>query len=314
MILFVGHRGHAQNAYCENCHKIQVCANCDVGLKFHAHQNVLKCHYCEFSKNFDEICEFCSKKALIPLGLGTQSVEDELCQRFPKLKIVRVDSDSFSSIKKLQTVFENFAKGEIDLILGTHMLTKGHDFSKVGLVGVVGIESHLGLPDFRSSEKVFQTLVQVAGRAGREKQRGEVFVQSLFPEHESLKLAVKQDYEDFAESELKHRKILCYPPYYRVAQLRFLSHRDQILKVFFHRWQTFLEKTREDFLKKKILLMGPTEMAIYKLRGRYRYHILLKIPRELKSAEVARYLVENFERQKPKGIECLIDVDPVHLV
>lgn len=314
VIVFVGHRGHAQNAYCESCRKIQVCANCDVGLKFHAYQNVLKCHYCEFSRHFDGICEFCSQKTLIPLGLGTQSVEEELKQKFPKLKIVRVDSDAFSSIKKLQTVFEDFAKGKIDLILGTQMLTKGHDFSKVGLVGIVGIESHLGLPDFRSSEKAFQTLVQVAGRAGREKQRGEVFVQSLFPEHESLKLAVKQDYDDFAESELKHRKTLCYPPYYRVAQLRFLSHRNQILKDFFSRWQIFLEKTREDFLKKKILLMGPTEMAIYKLRGRYRYHILLKIPREFKSAEVARYLVEHFEKQKPKGIECLVDIDPIHLV
>jgi primosomal protein N' (replication factor Y) len=157
-------------------------------------------------------------------------------------------------------------------------------------------------------------LVQVAGRAGREKQRGEVFVQSLFPEHESLQLAVKQDYDDFAESELKHRAALCYPPYYRVAQLRFVSHRDQILKDFFSRWQIFLEKTRENFLKKKILLMGPTEMAIYKLRGRYRYHILLKIPRELKSAEVAWYLVDHFEKQKPKGIECLVDIDPIHLV
>lgn len=314
VILFVGQRGHSQSAYCTSCEHIQICANCDVGLKYHSARRVLKCHYCEYEKKFDGVCAQCKGLSLVPLGFGTQSVEEELRVQFPRIKMVRIDSDSFPSPKKLEEVFTKFHRGGIDLILGTQMLTKGHDFANVAFVGVVGVDAYLGLPDFRAGERAFQTIVQVAGRAGREDHKGHVLVQSYFPQHASLVTGIRQDFAGFAAMELALREKLHYPPFSRLVQLRFVSGHLDRLENFFASWQDFLEHAEVDLKKQGIIMMGPVEMAIHKLRGKYRQHILLKVPRRLKPSVVVKYLVNSFEAAPHAGIHCLVDVDPVGLM
>lgn len=314
VILYVGQRGYAQNAYCTACGHIQICANCDVSLKYHAPQKILKCHYCEYEKKFDGVCIKCLNPSLVPLGFGTQSVEEELKIQFPRLKMLRVDSDSFPSPKKLEAAFASFRHGEIDLLLGTQMLAKGHDFPNVSFVGVVGVDAHLGLPDFRAAERSFQTLVQVAGRAGREDHKGHVFVQSYFPQHASVVTGTRQDFADFAALELSLREKLHYPPFSRLVQIKFISAHPDRLEKFLIAWRDFLKQAEAQLQKQGIIMMGPVEMAIHKLRGKYRYHVLLKVPRRLKAAAVAKYFVDGFEKSAHAGVHCLVDVDPLGLM
>lgn len=314
VILFVGQRGHAQNAWCAACGHIQVCANCDVSLKYHSARQELKCHYCEFVKKFDGVCDRCGAASLVPLGFGTQSVEEELKIQFPKLRVQRVDSDSFPSPKKLEAVFDRFRRGEIDVLLGTQMLAKGHDFANVSFVGIVGVDAHLGLPDFRAGERAFQTIVQVAGRAGREDGLGHVLVQSYFPNHASIVTGIAGDYAGFAALELGLREKLHYPPFARLVQVKFMSGHEIRLKSFLAGWKDFLEKAPVELARQGIIMMGPVEMPVHKLRGKFRQHILLKVPRKLKPSAVAKYITGDFQTRQPRGIQCFVDVDPVGLM
>lgn len=314
VILFVGQRGHSQNAWCSACEHIQVCANCDVSLKYHSTHQALKCHYCDYVKKFDGICVSCKMNAVVPLGFGTQSVEQELKIQFPRFRIQRVDSDSFPSPQKLEEMFTRFRQGEIDVLLGTQMLAKGHDFSNVSFAGIVGVDAHLGLPDFRAGERAFQSVVQVAGRAGRADQRGHVLVQSYHPQHASMVTAVAQDYQGFAALELKLRERLCYPPFAKLVQLKFVADHESRLVAFFETWRDFLVQAIQHLSRQGIQVLGPVEMPVYKLRGKFRRHILLKVPRKLKPSSVARYLVEDFQARRPRGVLLHVDVDPVGLM
>lgn len=313
-ILFVGQRGYAQNAFCTECRAIQTCRNCSVGLKFHAHVKKLKCHYCDFEIDFDETCLSCAKKALTLIGSGIQSVEEEVRANFPQAKTVRVDSDAFPSPQKLDAVLADFAAGGIDIIVGTQMMSKGHDFAGVGFVGIVGIDANLGLPDFRAAEKSFQTVVQVAGRAGRHGERGRVLVQSFMPEHTSLAFAKTHDFAAFASAELAQRETLHYPPFSRLVQIRFSSNSEGELDGFLRDWRRGFTILSARLAEKGVLTLGPSEMPIAKLRGRYRHHLILKIPRQTKVRDVVRYVLDSAERTAPKKVQIQVDVDPAGLL
>lgn len=313
VILFVGQRGFAQNAYCVACEDVEMCPNCSVGLKFHARQNQIKCHYCDYEKSFDEICGKCGDKALTLIGVGIQAIETELQEMHPGLRFERVDSDRFPSPQKLEEVFVRFQNHELDLIVGTQMMTKGHDFAKVGFVGVAGIEAQLGLPDFRANERSFQTLVQVAGRAGRQKKRGLVLVQSYTPGHMSLRYGVEQDFEGFAKEELQKRKELFYPPFSRLVQIKIIANHEDRLRDFLKTRSQSFASLRQSLRKQNIFLVGPTEMPIFKLRGWFRHHLILKIPRHVKANQVAKFVVESLKVKEQRGIELQVDVDPLSL-
>jgi primosomal protein N' (replication factor Y) len=314
MIVFVGQRGFAQNAYCTACHEIQTCPNCSVGLKFHKSTHTLKCHYCDFQRPFDEQCSSCSKKALTLLGFGIQGVEDELRAMHPTIKIARMDSDAMTSAQKLHDTLNDFAAKKINLLIGTQMVTKGHDFDGVGLVGVVGIDAHLGLPDFRAAEKSFQNLVQVAGRAGRSIKRGLVMVQTLSPRHTAIRKGIHHDFGSFAADELSTRKILNYPPFTRMIQFRFLSNSESVLKTFFEGWRPFLRQLRTHTTPQGIHVLGPTEMPLSKLRGKFRYHLCLKVPRGIKFQGLVHYILADLEKRRPKKIQWQVDVDPMGMM
>lgn len=314
VILFVGQRGYAQNSFCTECRKIQTCRNCSVGLKFHAHVNKLKCHYCDFETDFDEVCLSCANKALTLIGSGIQSIEEEVRANFPNANIVRVDSDAFPSPQKLDAVLAEFAAGKIDIIVGTQMMSKGHDFAGVGFVGIVGIDANLGLPDFRAAEKSFQTVVQVAGRAGRHGERGRVLVQSFMPEHVSLTRAKTHDFAAFAAAELAQREALNYPPFSRLIQIRFSSNSEGELDGFLRDWRREFTNLNARLAEKGILTLGPAEMPIAKLRGRYRRHLILKVPRQTRVRDVVRYVLDSAGRAASKKIQIQVDVDPAGLL
>lgn len=314
MIIFAGQRGYAQNAYCTACAKIQLCSNCSVGLTFHKPKKILKCHYCDFEKHFDEICFACLKKSLTLLGSGTQSIEEEIQSLHPQLKLLRMDSDNMSSVQKIDDALAQFSQQKINLLIGTQMLAKGHDFKNVGFVGVVNIDAHLGLPDFRASERSFQTLVQVAGRAGREKKRGAVMVQSYYPEHPSLVLGAQHDYKKFAQHELELRQQLFYPPYSRIIQLKFISNHLVKLHGFFKEWQKFLMQLQSHVSPENMKLLGPAPMPLEKIRGKYRYHFIIKLKRGLKTKDIINYLLEDLEKRNLSGVQFQVDVDPVNLL
>ncbi len=321
MMIFCGQRAFAQNAFCTRCQSVAACPNCSVGLKFHKRGRELKCHYCDYAAPFDEICPSCQHldkgdvktKTLTLLGFGTQSVEEEIKALHPKLVIERLDSDSVTP-KSFAEILNRFAKGEINLLIGTQMIAKGHDFGNVGFVGVLGVDVGLGLPDFRAAERAFQTIVQVAGRSGRALVKGHVMVQSLMPEQTTLKLALEQDYKKFAALELKSRETALYPPFVRLIEIRFSSAHESVLTGFFNRWSGFLNKLRDGLRKEGGLLLGPTEMPIAKLRGKHRYHLLFKIKRGVKMSELLDYVVASLDKMDLKGIAYQIDVDPVGLV
>lgn len=314
VIVFVGKRGFAQNAFCVDCQKAEECPNCSVGLKHHAPKNMLKCHYCDFAKTFDEICPTCKAKSMTLVGMGIQAIENEIREQHPSLRFLRVDSDAFPSSQKLSEVFVKFQNHEWDLIVGTQMMTKGHDFAKVGFVAVAGVESQLGLPDFRAAERAFQTVVQVAGRAGRDQAQGLVLVQSYMPEHPSLRCAITQDFEAFADVELANREALFYPPYSRMLQLRIIANTEERIKSFVKNHQSLFARLKKDFKKQNIQILGPAEMPIYKLRGLYRYHVIFKMPKALKPTPVLDYVMGLLQQQKQTGIDFQVDVDPQSLI
>lgn len=314
MIVFVGQRGFAQNAYCTDCHEIQTCPNCSVGLKFHKPTHALKCHYCDFQRPFDEQCSSCSKKALTLLGFGIQGVEDELRTMHPTMKIARLDSDAMTSTQKLHDTLNDFAAKKINLLIGTQMVSKGHDFDGVGFVGVVGIDAHLGLPDFRAAERSFQNLVQVAGRAGRSIKRGLVMVQTLNPRHAAIQRGIHHDFKSFAADEIAVRKILNYPPFTRMIQFRFSSNSETVLKNFFEDWKPFLKRLRTHTTPQNVAVMGPAEMPIAKLRGKFRHHLCLKVPRGIKFQGLVHYILADLEKRRPKKIQWQVDVDPMGMM
>ena len=313
MILFVGQRGFAQNAYCLSCASIQICPNCSVGLTYHKYKNELKCHYCDYAFTFDQVCRGCKEKSLTLLGFGTQSIEEEILSMHPKLIVTRVDSDSMNTPAKMQQAFEDFANAKTNLLIGTQMLSKGHDFSHVGFVGIVGVDAHMGLPDFRAGERAFQNLVQVAGRAGRSDKKGKVIVQSLSPKHPLIKFAQEQDYKSFAEWELQQREALLYPPFSRLIQIRFLANDEKRLKSFVSQWQRFLEVVRNKS-NDSMQILGPCEMPLAKVRGKHRYHIILKVKRGLRFQDMLVYLTQDLKERKLVGIQFQIDVDSMSLI
>lgn len=314
IMMFVGQRGFAQSAFCVDCKSVALCPNCSVGLKYHKKNNHLLCHYCEYEMRFNEVCPYCKKKAQTLLGFGTQSIEEELTTNHPGIRLMRLDSDVINTATQMHEAMASFARGEIDLLLGTQMIAKGHDFPGVSFVGMMGLDAQLGFPDFRAAERSFQTMVQMAGRAGRSDQKGLVLVQTYLPEDRYLAFAKEQDYEGFAEHELQHRQMLNYPPFARLVQIRFLSNHEKLLLDFFANWRSFLEQLRRRLQKDGVQILGPVEMPLSKIRGKFRYHVLFKFPRGLKVQSVLKYVLDDLEKRDLKGVQVQCDVDPMSLL
>jgi primosomal protein N' (replication factor Y) len=306
-ILFLNRRGHSTFLVCEVCGQAVRCTQCDVSLTYHQSMRKVMCHYCGLTGPLPEACGECRGKLLM-LGTGTERVEAEVAQGFPKARVARLDRDAASSSEKLTELLASFARREIDILVGTQMVAKGHDFPGVTLVCVVMADTSLSLPDFRASERTFQLLTQVAGRAGRGADAGRVLVQTYNPDSEPVQRVLRHDFDGFAEQELEWRKNLAYPPFTRMAALRIEGESPeltrQVAKLLGDRIARRMPPS-----KVGVRLLGPAPAPIARIKGKTRWQLLLKGP----SHAVLAPLLAEAERtlpELPHSVKVVIDVDP----
>ncbi|MDI6804915.1 MAG: primosomal protein N' [Bacteroidota bacterium] len=318
IILLQNRRGFSSLLECLECGYVAMCENCNITLTFHIIKKHLRCHYCGFIKNPPEVCPHCNSTDLSYKGFGTQRVEEELQKFFPAASIVRMDLDTTSQKGSHDKILSRFSRGEIDILLGTQMVAKGLDFSHVTLVGVISADTQMLLPDFRSAERTFQLLTQVAGRAGRSGlMKGEVIIQTYQPKHYTLKHVLTHDYLGFFSEEIKGRVELKYPPFSRMALIEIKGEDESdVIRQSNKLFQLFKNE------KTKLIYLGPSEAAISKLNKQYRWHILLK---DLKSndpsgkilREVLTSVMQKFHQsdfKKSKDVKIIVDVDPVGMM
>ncbi|OUL20257.1 primosomal protein N' [Nostoc sp. 106C] len=308
-ILFIHRRGHSTFVSCRSCGYVLECPHCDVSLAYHHTEDgapqLLRCHYCNYGRSHPQYCPDCASPYLKFFGSGTQRVAQELSRQFPQLNYIRFDSDTTRNKGAHRTLLTRFANGEAHLLVGTQMLTKGLDLPQVTLVGVVAADGLLHLSDYRASERAFQTLTQVAGRAGRGDDPGRVIVQTYNPEHEVIEAVKRHDYQSFSTAELEQRQALNYPPYGRLILLRLSSldpiqvqNTAQIIATALEAWEGFE-------------ILGPAPASILRVANRYRWQILIKFaPDELPNLpdwEQVRSLC-------PASVSLTIDVDPLNIM
>lgn len=317
-LLFVHRRGHSTFVSCRSCGHVMNCPNCDVSLTYHhtqeAAQPLLRCHYCNYTRLHPRHCPECSSAYFKYFGSGTQRVMRELAQQFPHLRLIRFDSDTTRAKGSHRVLLEQFAQGEANLMVGTQMLTKGIDLPQVKLVGVLAADGLFNLPDYRASERAFQTLTQVAGRAGRGDEPGRVIVQTYTPEHAVIQATQNYDCERFMEAELQQRATLNYPPYGQLILLRLSGLNCDTVK---QTAQTLAQCLRREWQQVPFTweLLGPAPANILRVAHRYRWQILLKLPHDPAGGVLAFSLpVAQLQSHCPAGVRLTIDVDPLSLL
>ena len=305
-VLMLNRRGYSSFVMCRECGTVDSCPNCDISLTLHMDTKTMNCHYCGFTKNIPQSCPNCASRSIRYYGTGTQKAYDELVQLFPQARILRMDVDTTRKKGSHEAILESFGQGQADILLGTQMIAKGLDFPNVTLVGVLNADTALNLPDFRSSERTFQLLTQVAGRAGRAEKAGQVFIQSYNPHHYAIEFAKQQDYEGFYAYEMGIRRQLGYPPYYFTVGLT-LSHKDE---------ETAVRKSYEvmDILRsglsEKVQILGPTPKPIARTHNLYHYQILLKYRFEDKLQATLNQVLDWTQNRDNKDLRLTIDNEP----
>jgi len=315
IILLQNRRGFSHVMECFDCGFVEKCDNCEVSLTFHATKKHLRCHYCGFVKKPPVICPKCGSTELRMHAFGTQQVQEELQTLFPKAVILRMDRDTTSRKGAHDKILQQFGSGSADILLGTQMVAKGLDFPRVTLVGVISADTQMLLPDFRASESTFQLLTQVSGRAGRSSLAGEVVIQTLQPDHYSLKHVVKHNFPGFYKEELEYRRELDYPPFSRIVLLEFSGERENEVQ---HHAKKFSELLAGLNPHQRFIILGPADAAIPKIKNVFRKHIVIKDLKEkdpsgaaLRSALLkAKARFEASPLAANRKIKMIIDVDP----
>jgi primosomal protein N' (replication factor Y) (superfamily II helicase) len=315
-LLFLNRRGFHRVCLCRRCGEAVRCPNCDLTLVHHLRDDTLACHYCGFRMRPEEHCRACGKGKIRALGFGTERLENELRRLLPEAEIDRMDRDSTRRKGEASRLLKRFGAGEIDILVGTQMITKGYDFPKVTLVGVIAADASLGFPDFRAAERTFQLLCQVAGRAGRGKLPGRVLVQSYAPGHYAVSTAGLYDYESFYRQEAELRSQLGYPPFSHLVRLLIQATSCEAAEVVARRLGRGMEEIRQSPGNEEsgIRILGPVEAPIARIKGRYRRQILIKGKRV---ETLHRFLgrVEDLIHRLTRGTSAkvLLDVDPYHM-
>lgn len=306
VVLMLNRRGYSSFVMCRECGTVDTCPNCDISLTLHMDTKTMNCHYCGFSKEIPHVCPNCQSRSIRYYGTGTQKAYDELTELFPEARILRMDVDTTRKKGSHQTLLDQFGKGEADILLGTQMIAKGLDFPNVTLVGVLNADTALNLPDFRSSERTFQLLTQVAGRAGRAEKAGQVLIQSYNPNHYAIRFAKNQDYEGFYAYEMGIRRQLGYPPYYFTIGIT-LSHKkeEEVLK----RAYQVMEILRSGLSDASIIL-GPTPKPIARTHNLYHYQILIKYRLEDELASTLNQVLALTQERENSELRLSIDHEP----
>ncbi len=313
VLLFLNRRGFASFPVCAACGQAIKCRHCDITLTLHRSGNAYRCHFCGFSRAVAAGCPNCGSTAVKQLGLGTEKIEAAVKQLFPEATVDRLDRDTTGRKGSMVRILKNVKKGKTDILIGTQMVAKGHDFPGITLIGIICADLALNFPDFRAGEVTFQLLAQVAGRAGRGSAPGRVIMQTYNPDHFSIQTARLQNVSAFYDKEITFRRQLAYPPYARLVQLR-ISGKDEAKT----RSQASLAGERCALLKQAnaglfdpVEILGPVESPLYKLAGRFRWQILLKAPTAgILNLFTARFLAESGVAVRRYGVRLVVDVDP----
>ncbi|GAB6100682.1 primosomal protein N' [Halanaerocella petrolearia] len=311
-IIFLNRRGFSTFVQCRECGHVIECNNCDVSLTYFSQGERLKCNYCEESKSVPNICPDCSSSYIKYFGIGTEKVEQALNKNFPEAKVVRMDRDTTTRKGSYQKILSAFSAGKIDILVGTQMVAKGHDYPNVTLVGVITADTALNLPDFRASERTFQLLAQVAGRTGRGDKLGQVLIQSYTPEHYSIQQAKKHNYKGFYRQEIIFREEMCYPPFTHLINIIISDQEENKVIQVAQRLGECIAAQLQNIDNDTIELLGPTKAPLSKIKGKYRWQLLLKGPDLDKLRGINQQaLTELEEFEKLKSVKISIDVDPL---
>ncbi|MEM1043214.1 MAG: primosomal protein N' [Bacteroidota bacterium] len=312
IILLQNRRGYSPIVTCDDCGWTPECRDCAVTLTFHKSHRHLRCHYCGLVEPMPTRCPQCGSANLVRLGAGTQRVEEELAAVFPEARVLRMDLDTTSRKNAHQKILDAFGRGEADILIGTQMVAKGLDFARVTLVGVVDADTGLLLPDFRASERTFQLLMQVAGRAGRGALRGEVILQTRSPDNPALQHAARHDVDGFLRTELPDRQAFGYPPYGKLVGVEFKGPNERVVQQTAERWTRQLRQAAG----KGIEVLGPEPAFIGRVKRQFRFHTIVKSSEPGQPYALSR-LVRAVSEQfgsPPKGVRINVDVDPAGLL
>jgi primosomal protein N' (replication factor Y) (superfamily II helicase) len=310
VMVLLNRRGYSPVALCRTCGKTLECQNCAIALTHHKREQRMICHYCGFTAPVPKSCVHCGSEYVYFLGAGSEKLEELLHGMFPQARIARLDRDTVRGHEDFERTLNALSEGELDLLVGTQMIAKGHDIHGVTLVGVVGADSALGFPDFRAAERTFQLLTQVAGRAGRGQSPGKVILQTYFQDHYAVQFAARHDFTGFYEKELRFRSWMHYPPYSALANVLIRSDKlDEALK-----WSGTLGKWFEQNRHEGVRVLGPATAPIIRLKRDYRYHFVLKSPSRGKLNATLRTMLAYAAAQKIPRTQVIVDVDALWLM
>ena len=310
IILMLNRRGYSSFVMCRDCGFVVQCPNCDISLTLHMDTRTLNCHYCGHTEGIPQVCPNCQSRKIRYYGSGTQKVQEELEQLLPEVKILRMDVDTTKTKNAHEKILRKFGQGQAQILLGTQMIAKGLDFPNVTLVGVINADTGLNLPDFRASERSFELLMQVAGRAGRADKKGEVLIQTFNPNHYAIELAQQQDYEAFYEKEMRFRRALSYPPYYFTVQI-LVSHKNEEIAV---KKSYEIAQLLHENLSDKAKILGPTARPIARTHNLYHYQLLVKYRFENQLENALNQVLDLTQLRENKDLRVLIDSEPQNFV
>ncbi|MCI5210473.1 MAG: primosomal protein N', partial [Candidatus Electrothrix sp. ATG2] len=315
-LLFVNRRGYAAFMLCRDCGHIIQCRHCKVSLTHHQGDKRLLCHYCGYSTTPDLVCPDCSSSAVVGLGVGSERIEQEVRQLFPSATIARLDSDTTKDRKKYLHILEQVRNHEVDILVGTQMVAKGLHFPAMTLVGIIWADSGLGMPDYKDAERSFQLLAQVTGRAGRGEHSGRVIIQTHQPQHYVIEFARSHSYRELYNQEIELRKVLAYPPFGRLVNIRFSGKQEEGVKktaqaaAAFLRSTMFAQKTRSN----EVEILGPAPAPLSMIKQRFRWQLLLKSSFPEFLHQLCDLLLKEKKRLCRAGIRMSLDVDPENML
>src|SRR5215469_12692972 len=310
VMVLLNRRGYSPVVLCRTCGKKLECNNCAIALTHHKREHKMVCHYCGYIAPVPEVCVHCGSEYVHFLGTGSEKLEELLHGMFPQARIARLDRDTVRGHQDFERTLNALSEGELDMVVGTQMIAKGHDIHGVTLVGVVGADVALGLPDFRAAERTFQLLTQVAGRAGRGRSPGKVILQTYFQDHYAVQYAARHDFIGFYEKELRFRGWMHYPPYSALANVVVRSDNlDDALK-----WSGTLGRWFDNTRHEGVRVLGPAAAPIMRLKRDYRYHFVLKSPSREKLNTALRAMLSQATQQKIPRTQVIVDVDALWLM
>jgi len=310
VMVLLNRRGYSPVVLCRACGKSLECRNCAIALTHHKREHKMECHYCGFIAPVPKKCAHCGSEYVYFVGTGSEKLEELLHGMFPQARIGRLDRDTVRGREDFERTLNALNEGELDMLVGTQMIAKGHDIHGVTLVGVVGADIALGLPDFRAAERTFQLLTQVAGRAGRGNAPGKVVLQTYFPDHYAVQFAAQHNFAGFYDKELQFRAWMHYPPYSTIANVLIRSEKLDDALGWSGELGRWFEKTRHEGIR----VLGPAAAPIVRLKRDFRYHFILKSPSRQKMNALLRAMLAGAAARKIPRTQIIVDVDALWLM